>query len=37
MLLNETEYRWLEPVLYKRKLREYQRIMEKAENIQEVA
>jgi transposase len=37
MLLKETEYRWLEPVLYKRKLREYQRIMEKAENIQEVA
>jgi hypothetical protein len=37
MLLNETEYRWLELDLNKRKLREYQRVMEKVENIQEVA
>jgi transposase len=37
MLLSGTPYRWLEPALYERKLRQYQRELEKMENQQEAA
>lgn len=37
MLLNEKEYRFLEPALYERKLREYQRVLQGINNSQEVA
>ena len=35
MLLSHETYRWLEPRLYEKKLREYQRAIKKGENQQQ--